>query len=71
MPLIFTVGRHVYYKGFEYLIDAMRLVRPDAKLLLGGQGPLSDTLREHVRAAGLADRVILTGRIPESELPAY
>jgi glycosyltransferase involved in cell wall biosynthesis len=67
-PLIFTVGRHVYYKGFEYLIEAMHTVRPDARLLLGGQGPLSDALRKRLRESGLEDRIILTGRIRESEL---
>jgi glycosyltransferase involved in cell wall biosynthesis len=67
--LVFTVGRHVYYKGFEYLIRAMQQV--DGTLLLGGSGPLQQELSRLVRALGLTQKVILVGRIPDEELPAY
>ena len=68
--IVFALGRHVYYKGFEYLVRAMRALA-DAKLLLGGSGPLTDELTRIAIAEGIADRVVFTGRIPESELPAY
>ncbi len=68
-PAIFTVGRHVWYKGFEVLIAAMREV--DALLWIGGTGPLTDALKQSAVRAGVADRVIFTGRIPDEELPAY
>jgi rhamnosyl/mannosyltransferase len=68
--LVFALGRHVYYKGFEYLIRALASVR-DAALLLGGQGPLTDELREIARQAGVADRVHFAGRIPDLELPGW
>ena len=68
--IVFALGRHVYYKGFEYLVRAMRAVT-NAKLLLGGSGPLTDELKRIAIAEGIADRVVFTGRIPESELPAY
>lgn len=67
--LLFALGRHVYYKGFEVLIEAMR--HTDALLFLGGVGPLTPALRAQVQAAGLQDRVILTGAIAESDLAAY
>ena len=65
--LIFALGRHVYYKGFEVLIRAMRNV--PAVLLLGGEGPLTPELRR--LAIDLAARVEFIGAIPEELLPAY
>ncbi|MFN2645569.1 MAG: glycosyltransferase, partial [Burkholderiales bacterium] len=51
--LVFALGRHVYYKGFEYLIRAMRDV-PGAVLALGGEGPLTKDLRRAAADAGMA-----------------
>lgn len=68
--IVFALGRHVYYKGFEYLVRAMRATT-NAKLLLGGSGPLTGELKRVAIAEGVADRVVFTGRIPESDLPAY
>jgi rhamnosyl/mannosyltransferase len=68
--LVFALGRHVYYKGFEYLIDAMEAT-PGARLLLGGTGPLSDSLRQRAAAGRAADRITFLGRIPDADLPAY
>jgi rhamnosyl/mannosyltransferase len=69
--LVFAVGRHVYYKGFEYLIRAMRDVDENALLLLGGTGPLTARYRQLVDSLGLAQRVRLLGRVPEAALPAH
>ncbi len=66
-PLIFSLGRHVYYKGFEVLIRAMAHV--PATLLLGGEGPLTSQLRQLSNATNA--RVFFLGKIPESELPLY
>ncbi|HEY5899560.1 MAG TPA: glycosyltransferase [Burkholderiales bacterium] len=67
---IFSLGRHVYYKGFEFLIRALAAM-PGTRLLLGGQGPLTEELKRTARDAGVADRVAFLGRIPDAELPAY
>lgn len=69
--VIFAIGRHVYYKGFEFLVRAMREVRDDAVLVIGGTGPLTGPLRELAATLGLGERVLFTGRIPEETLPAY
>ena len=79
--LIFAVGRHIYYKGFPYLVRAMRdlaeMLRargedPDGvRLLLGGRGPLSDELKATARELGVEDRIVFLGRVPEEELPHY
>jgi rhamnosyl/mannosyltransferase len=67
---LFALGRHVYYKGFEFLIRALASV-PQARLALGGQGPLTGDLQRIAREAGVADRVDFVGRIPDAELPAW
>ena len=68
--LIFALGRHVYYKGFEYLVRAMATVE-NALLVLGGSGPLTPALRRLVQRSGVADRVQLTGHIADEHVPAY
>jgi glycosyltransferase involved in cell wall biosynthesis len=68
-PTIFTVGRHVYYKGFDVLIRAMRAV--DAELWIGGRGPLTESLQRAAQEAGVSDRVRFPGFIPDAELIAY
>jgi glycosyltransferase involved in cell wall biosynthesis len=68
--LLFALGRHVYYKGFEFLIRALASI-PQATLALGGQGPLTPELRRIAREAGVAERVEFLGRIPDRDLPAW
>ena len=66
-------GRHLVYgivarlseeKGHNYLVDAFALVarqRPEARLMVVGDGPLEAQVRAQVSALGLDDRVIFTG----------
>lgn len=68
--VVFALGRHVYYKGFEYLIEAIARL-PDTALILGGKGPLTGSLVSLVHRLGIAERVEFAGRIPDAELPAY
>jgi glycosyltransferase involved in cell wall biosynthesis len=42
-PIIFFSGRLIYYKGVEYLAEAMQYV-PDAHLIIVGKGPLQENL---------------------------
>jgi rhamnosyl/mannosyltransferase len=58
-PLVLGVGRLVYYKGFDVLVDAMRDV--DAQLYLVGEGELRPALEARVRRLGLEGRVTLLG----------
>ena len=67
MPLVFALGRHVYYKGFDVLIRAMAAV--PAVLLLGGSGPMNAELRELASSTGA--QVHFAGEIPEADLPVY
>ncbi|MCR9144706.1 MAG: glycosyltransferase [bacterium] len=68
--IVFAIGRHIYYKGFEYLIQAM-VDLPEAVLLLGGRGPLTAELKALAEKIGVADRVVFTGRIPDEQLVEY
>jgi len=68
--IIFAIGRHVYYKGFEYLIRAMSGIQ-DAILLLGGTGPLTTELKELTHSLQLENKVIFQGRITDEQLAAY
>lgn len=64
--VIVSVGRLVYYKGFEYLIRSMRQVR--GKLLIIGEGPLRAKLSALAAELGVADRVSLLGQIDHQQL---
>ena len=66
--IVLGVGRLVYYKGFEYLIRAMKDV--DARLLIVGDGPLRDRLEREARACGLEERVTLLTDV-EDVVPYY
>jgi glycosyltransferase involved in cell wall biosynthesis len=68
---IFAAGRHVSYKGFDVLIEAMAKLPPDVVLLLGGEGPLTEDLRQHARRIGVAQRVRFLGFVPDDLLSAY
>ena len=67
--IIFALGRHVYYKGFNVLIEAMQHV--DAQLILGGDGPLKAELQLQTERLGIGHKVTFTGSIPEADLVAY
>jgi len=70
-PLIFAVGRHVYYKGYEYLLRAMKQLAANATLLLGGEGPLTGRLKALAGELRLEDRVAFLGRIDDADLAAH
>jgi glycosyltransferase involved in cell wall biosynthesis len=59
--IIVSVGRLVYYKGFEHLIRAMTKVQ--GKLLIVGEGPLRNKLSTLAAELAIADRVVFMGKI--------
>jgi rhamnosyl/mannosyltransferase len=69
--IVFALGRMVYYKGFQHLIEACSALPQDVVVVIGGEGPLLDQWRQHAAAAGLSDRVHFPGRIAQQELAAY
>jgi len=69
--LLFSLGRLVPYKGFSSLIEAMSLLPEHYHLILGGKGPLQETLETQIREKNLQHRVnLLTGFIPDEEVYA-
>ncbi len=67
------VGRLGQEKSVDELIDAMVLVtkqRPEARLLIVGDGPSRRRYQAQIHQRGLKGRVILVGRVPYEELIA-
>ncbi|MDV3308342.1 MAG: glycosyltransferase [Cyclobacteriaceae bacterium] len=69
--VVFSLGRLVYYKGFEQLIDAASFLDDSYVVLIGGTGPLRKRLQNRINTRGLSEKVILLGEIPPGELADY
>ncbi|HEY1851730.1 MAG TPA: glycosyltransferase [Candidatus Binataceae bacterium] len=67
--IVLAVGRMVYYKGFEYLVQAMASV--NGHLLLVGEGPLQAKLERQAFEAGVRDRITFLGRVSQDEVIGY
>lgn len=68
-PVIIFVGRLVYYKGLEYLLEAMRGIA--ARLIIVGTGPREGRLRRLARRLKVEDKVTWAGEVDDKDLPAY
>ena len=66
--LILSIGRLVYYKGFEYLIAAM--ADNDYGLLIVGQGPEEAKLRQLINHYNLNERVQIIPAVADTR-PYY
>lgn len=69
--LLVAVGRQVPYKGFEYLVRAMRELDERYVLVLIGR---EDTATREIRRTAEElpeDRIRMTGQVPDAELKAY
>ncbi|MFD1771948.1 glycosyltransferase [Sphingobacterium suaedae] len=69
--LVFSLGRLVEYKGYEYLIRAAANLPDNYQILIGGKGPLHDTLKHLIADLGLKERVCLLGFLSDKEVPNY
>lgn len=69
--VIFSLGRLIYYKGFDYLIDAAGELPNDFLIIIGGNGKLYQSLKSKIQEQKLENKVILTGNIPPKEISAY
>jgi glycosyltransferase involved in cell wall biosynthesis len=70
--LIFSAGRLVKKKGFEYLIDAMPALPTDVRavLAIAGGGDLEGELRQRALGAG-GPRIKLLGSVTQDDVAGY
>jgi glycosyltransferase involved in cell wall biosynthesis len=69
--IVFSAGRFVGKKGFEYLIDALGALaanRPKIALVLAGGGDLEADLRLRLADRGIADRAVLPGVLSQDDV---
>lgn len=66
--ICFAIGRHVPYKGMEYLIRASKLLSGDFKIIIGGEGPLTESLKSLSEGD---EKVEFIGKVDNSALRAY
>jgi len=68
--IIFYVGRVVQEKGVHVLVEAAPLVleeHPEAKFVIAGTGSSLEALRHRTWEAGVGDKVLFTGFIPDDD----
>ncbi len=69
--IIFSLGRFIYYKGFEYLIESAKYLPDEYIILLGGEGELKKKYEQIISENGLSQKVFLVGRIAQKDLGSY
>jgi rhamnosyl/mannosyltransferase len=67
--LVLATGRLVPYKGFDVLIEALRCI--DATAIIVGEGPLRPDLLRLAQQRGVAERLILAGRLSRDDLKVH
>ena len=71
-PIILAVRRLCARMGLETLIEAFSMMskrQPDALLVIGGKGPLENTLKARAAELGIQDKVRFLGFVPDDVLP--
>lgn len=69
--IVLSIGRLIYYKGYEYLVYSAKDLPADYVILIGGDGPLAPSLQSIIEKEKLKEKVFLLGRIHPSELGSY
>ena len=69
--IIFSLGRLVEYKGYRYLIEAAKYLDDSFMILIGGGGPLRESLQREIDELGVGSRVKLLGKVPQEDLSSY
>ncbi|HEU5318708.1 MAG TPA: glycosyltransferase family 4 protein [Chloroflexota bacterium] len=70
-PLLVTSARLYPWKNLDFLIDLVPRLPADATLAIVGGGPDHAALAARVRAAGLEQRVRITGSVSHDEVQRY
>ena len=72
--ILISAGRLEPWKGMVALVEIMpELLDKNSKirLLIAGDGPLTENLKSKIQNLNIQDKVILAGRIPHEELMSY
>lgn len=67
-PTLVSIGAFRPEKGQEYLLKATAMLRdefPDIRLILVGDGPSREALKEAIRTLGLSSHVHMTGHVSD------
>lgn len=73
-PVVLTVGNLHEHKGQRLTLEAfarLKVHRPDARLVVVGQGPDRDWLARRALELGVADAVTLVGAVPNDQLARW
>ena len=73
-PRLLCLGRLVAEKGFDLALEAFATVLdrfPNARLVIGGDGPEREKLQQQAITLGLVDSVEFAGRIPPEEVAHF
>jgi len=69
-PIVLTVGRHVSYKGYSYLLKAFSKRKSEAILVMIGIGPLTQELVSLASELGITKRILFVGEVGMPKLAA-
>lgn len=72
--VIFSLGHLIERKGFNYLINAIKMIaekRNDVLCFIGGSGPLKAKLQKQIDDLGLQENIKLIGFVPDELLPIW
>ncbi len=65
--LVIFTGRHISYKGIDYLIEIEKKVKGDCHFIIAGSGDLTKKLKSRCHSS----RVTFTGRLSADDLRCY
>ena len=66
--IVLFIGRHIKYKGINYLIDSAKYLKSGIKVLIAGSGPDTNKLKKYALDS---PNIKFIGRIEDDELATY
>lgn len=66
-PIVYFVGRHIPYKGIDFLIKADEYIKSDCEILIAGKGPQD----KYLKSIPCSKRVKFIGRLSDKDLRCY
>ena len=67
------IARLAHLKGYEFMIELAQNLcprYPNLKFMFIGDGALHDSLQQQAQESGIGDRIVFTGLVPATEIPA-